>query len=871
MSQLDALLMELNNTAGATSNKSAPSELGSLLQTLSAPKIESPPPNSLASLVNTPVSISSTSYSAEPVELPQMETIIPDSLAEYRPSPIKLLPTKPSPMIFGFTGFLRHQDPFSKEYNGEKEITVISEESKPTKYDCDPGPIIHPDISRKIQYSEHIFQKFSSTQTYDENINGNLQDFIKSLAPYSVLQIPTGEYDAFKVQNPIHIIGIGKVKIYTNKISEALLSLSPEAIFENIKFVAKEHRYNAATVSNSNVRFINCKFSGGATAALSVEGKSFVEIKDCKFKKGQTACILAQDTVTVNCNDSTLTDSEQFGFIVQGYAKCVITNCTITDNLKAGVCISERSNVTVTGSTISKNKILGIEISSKGDNVFLENNVIKENGKVGVLVISHSKVTLVGNSFVNHERTCLDVKASRVIMNSNKFSNAPENALVCLTEYASAYSDGDSFSGQCRTGVASVGGSLFVGRNDTFSDLSICGVLSYMKGNVQLQKCEFTHIKGPSLQIRENSVLQIRDCKLYKSGPPLLYIGNNVRGSATNCIFTECDAGAIDIGEDITDFIFENCTISNSKYGIKIHGNTSPVFKDCKINGNSFMGIEITSEAKPKFEYCQFNKSEGAGCTVFKNSNPEFLGCSFDNNSKQGLSIQESTSTLTNCRLSENGAIGLVIAESSKVSLDSCLISKNNIGVNVIGLSTKATFNECQIIDQQQSNGMYVIDSSKAKLTKCELRGNNGVHIEARKSGIIKVTDSDLSHSIKGASIIISDSGIVNIKNSNVHDEEKAAIIVNDNGVLNACNTRFNDCGICGICLMPLSTYKIENCTFKSNTSGICVKGGTGSIEECDITDNRKYGIEIDQDADPKISSINYMNNGSGDCYKKSV
>ncbi|OHT04248.1 hypothetical protein TRFO_28298 [Tritrichomonas foetus] len=868
MDDLDNLLKQLGQvSAGPTSTTTGhdESELDALLNDL-----KSPPSSAISNPSPMPTLSSTPSFagSLPIVTLPQPELIIPETIEDYRPSKFELFPPKPIPHIFGFSGPLRHFNPFKPApFNADPEYLkkpIISHDPEIKSFDCDSGLIVHPDIGRKLEFPQYKFAEFITTIVYDPNTYSSLQKCIDNLPPYSILQIPEGKYVednryTIKCKNPIFLQGIGDVVIKSGKKGDGALILCQEAVFENIKFECDEECNNhTITITTGVCRFSKCEFIGGQANAIQIEGKSYVELSDCKIKKSLKSGINVQDNAVAVCVNCTVKKCG-FGVLAQNYAKLSMNHCKINKNEKSGFGIYDKTTISICNSNIVENKKMGMEVSSRAENIYFEANTFDSNGPAGALICQHSHVTFVNNIISNHSRTGFEVKGgSRLIMHGNKFSNSNENPLLLLNERSRAFSEKDSFSGQCRTAVAAVSESLFIGRYDKFENLAICGILTYDSGQVSLQMCEFSRIHGPSIQARSKSILNLRNCTFSETSDNLLFIGLGVTGKATNCNFEKAKIG-VEVSEGIENYVFDNCKfVGIGQTGTRVRGKTSPKFLDCKFADN-YIGCQIVEESTPLFEFCEFSKCKN-GCVISNNAEPNFLGCTFTHNINYGFESVKSNPTFTNCQLSRNEQLGFSILKESNVNMLNCLITENEETGGQIGeLGTMATFKGCVICKQINKYGLLV-QNAEIKCINCQFFENESSHIHVLRDSVVKIQDSELTHSVKGVGIESCDARKISIKNSKLFNEMKSALIATGRGNVNVENTSVYECQQFGLWFQDGCKFDIKNCEIKDNMKiGIYIKSAYGSVNECTVTNNQVCGIDYDGEID--VSNNRYASN----------
>ncbi len=299
------------------------------------------------------------------------------------------------------------------------------------------------------------------------------------------------------------------------------------------------------------------------------------------------------------------------------------------------------------------------------------------------------------------------------------------------------------------------------------------------------------------------------------------------------------DTDHIIIATDVNEAtVLDGFTVQNSFYaGIKID-NASPVIKNTIIkdtkgyNGDgehpyAGSGISCANNSSPKIENSELISNNYYGIYTRSNSSLNIENCELLSNNDHGIYSENSTLTIEDCNIIENGKAGIngggIYCSSSSLNLTNCLISDNLA---------------------YQGAGLYNCDSSIVNIADSIVSGN---YADMYGGGIYN-NQSHSSSKIKNCLFISNESYYTG---AGIENEESSPQIIgctfNGNTVE---NTSYGDGG--AIDNYSNSEPTVTNCILWGDSpSEIHNDSSSPTVKYCDIQGNPVYPGEGNINSDP--------------------
>lgn len=195
-------------------------------------------------------------------------------------------------------------------------------------------------------------------------------------------------------------------------------------------------------------------------------------------------------------------------------------------------------------------------------------------------------------------------------------------------------SSGDSAVLAVSQGMLVLENCVLEGSESTAACLLVEGAASH----VVVRSCSFRG-GARGLWFRNKSRGEIEQCDVYEVQKEGVRLQGQSNPVFRNCTIRESGDNAIWV-HDGGKGRFENCQIHDTKYSAVAvqDANSDPVFTQCVIRSSESHGVWVGAGAKGRFESCQIHDTKLAGVQVQDaNSNPLFTRCVIRNSEQCGV------------------------------------------------------------------------------------------------------------------------------------------------------------------------------------------------------------------------------------------
>jgi hypothetical protein len=203
---------------------------------------------------------------------------------------------------------------------------------------------------------------------------------------------------------------------------------------------------------------------------------------------------------------------------------------------------------------------------------------------------------------------------------------------------------------------------------------------------------------------------------------------------------------------------------------------------------------------------------------------------------------------------------GVSAFAGAEVTLENCSIQQNdNYGIQVFnGAKVKAV--QCFL---SSSVDIFVLKKGKVKCVLCKFEGASQIHVHSQDGGIASLKDCELLSCQRGIGMQVSETGIVKLKGTHIHNQEKFAVAVCPRGVFRASEAAFYDCGSGGLYIDSETEVELVSCQIIRNGNiGIQALGGKVKLAHCTIREHRQVGILHRPNADVQEENTEFQGNG---------
>jgi hypothetical protein len=158
---------------------------------------------------------------------------------------------------------------------------------------------------------------------------------------------------------------------------------------------------------------------------------------------------------------------------------------------------------------------------------------------------------------------------------------------------------------------------------------------------------------------------------------------------------------------------------------------------------------------------------------------------------------------------------------------------------------------------------IFVVKKGKVKCVLCKFEGSSQIHVHSQDGGIASLKDCELLSCQRGTGMQVSDTGIVKLKGTHIHNEERFAVAVCPRGIFRASESAFYDCGSGGLYIESETKVELVRCQIIRNGNiGIQTLGGKVRLSHCSIKKHRQVGILHRANADMQEENTEFEGNG---------
>ncbi|OHS97281.1 hypothetical protein TRFO_09565 [Tritrichomonas foetus] len=593
-----------------------------------------------------------------------------------------------------------------------------------------------------------------------------------------------------------------------------------------------------------------------------------LEAENCEISGSHNPACMAASSTAIYLKNTQLFNSKTFGVLAKENAFVYLDGCTLRDNQSNGCALSDNACAYIKNSTFSKN-MTGFETTATS-HCILEKCQFSSCTGCGVCATGDgADVLIVDSTFTSCDIAGIKAASgSKFRTQNNKFIDIGDNVMMISHNDSIIRSENDVFEGKALAAIASFAEGQVIAKNVKINHCTNTGILAYEKGKITVDVAEINDCANPAIQVRDLSHIIFHKITVNRCNS-VGFLISNVTGEIVECKSMNCKTIGAEIGETDNLKVIK-CDFTNNKIaGASVHDRIGVTFRECNFNNNGTIGIDASGDnCKPTFTLCHFNKNPEAGVNVIRGAQPTFQHCNIDENLKIGLGSNESTPTLNDCMIQKNSQAGISIYGASKAYFTRCTFDSNgSFGGQVHMPGTYCKLVDCKVVNHTKSISFIISNSGKLRCVNTQFNNANHPHFEITDKGKLSMNRCDVGPTLSGTGLQVHDHGILKMKNTKIHDQNKIGMMVGSLGtaeILDGCIIEKSS--QVGIVIMDKTKTTIRGATLNANGNfALQATGGEVSVEQCTIMNHNQVGLFATKAAKLNYSGNKFVNNGAKD------
>lgn len=337
--------------------------------------------------------------------------------------------------------------------------------------------------------------------------------------------------------------------------NECGLMISEQSTAELAECTIEQHKIsNVQIVSESRANFEACQIQGCEGIGLQVKGTSIANFTNTTIRNHTLTQLFLSDRSIISMNKTDISKGQQVGIIAEKFSSCTILNSHIREHLNSGITCLD-AEVTIIDSKIEQNGGNGILTLSNGKLhaekcTFVDNEMPHIGGKSrtsihlnnshfsdgkSVFVTEKSDVTIDTCNFSNSKGVQIELDdMSKGTIRKSKITNGTTNAIKIQKDSSVAIYNTHISNHKLPQVVI----------NDSSLLMDECEVLEGDRNGFIIEHHSEANIKNtfiskhayPQIWVDHESVVDLLNVQLLDSKESDLYVQNNSRLFASNCI-----------------------------------------------------------------------------------------------------------------------------------------------------------------------------------------------------------------------------------------------------------------------------------------------------------------------------------------------
>ena len=723
--------------------------------------------------------------------------------------------------------------------------------------------------------------QFTNHVTYDKSTS--LSNFISNSQPFTVIEIPGGEYELnISIKSPIHIKSANgqKVTLKGTGNSEVIQSASPYLILEGLDIDQQSTTWGALVISTGFTKILKCDIKSANYPPLSIQGSTatnddnaYVEAEDCHFTGAEKSCIQMQRDSSLYVKNSVIEGSQMYGIWAQSGSQCYVDKgCVIRSNTIAGINVQKRCKLRIeSGVELVDNKDSGVEIVDESVAVIEGVKVTGTGHLAAIYSCFNSFVTIRNSQIENNQSIALRSESESTILSTdNKFSDCYSSCFFMCHVSSFIQSENDTISGSCSAAVVSIEKGYIECRNLSIKDLAGVGVVSYDHASIRMTNSKISNITQVAIQIRDWSKLYLEDVGISNSQQTGISLTHNAIAYIKHCQISRTNELGIQIANVNQGFVdIVDCeSFENNKGGILIQDNVYEGrcnIKDCQFNKNGRLGVNANgNNTMPRFENCSFIGNAVVGAHVLNGAEITLINSIFKGEGQNGIVLNNAIAHVEKAEFSDFQTSAVTCSNAGNATITNCSIHDNcSFGCHVTDDNTHVKFVNCIFMNHNRSSTLHASNRAVIRCVDTKIQADLEPHAHIYNGAKVSMKNCDLTNSLKGVGVYVRDDGIFKCNNVCIHDEVSKAIDIGKKGVVIAVDSKFLNNANIGIMVEQYGSGTFTNCLFDSNgQTAISMNGGNVTLNNCTISNHEHQGICLTKSSNLVDNNTKFSKNG---------
>ncbi|MEV5753692.1 right-handed parallel beta-helix repeat-containing protein [Actinoallomurus sp. NPDC052308] len=386
-------------------------------------------------------------------------------------------------------------------------------------------------------------------------------------------------------------------------------------------------------------------------------------------------------------------------------------------------------------------------------------------------------------------------------------------------------------------------------------------------GTVLIEGCEIT---GGPVQATGTATPVLRGCRLHHTGEVGLYLGGDSAAEVEDTEVADVDAVGVFVDHGAAPVLRKLTVTRTGGHGLRFSGSARGTAEDCQVTHTGAAAVAIDATAAPLLRDCRIGDSAAAGLIVTGHAGaapgavPDqdgdqgeeedasaggafgvaLHGCEIVRTAKDGVHVTgQAAASLTECRISEVRATGVVVGGDGRLRLDGTTITDTGDTGLAVGGTARVEVSR-STIQRVAANGVYAGESARLVLSATVVSDAAYTAVHAGGTSRLAVRACELrgtpEHGLRGT-----DDALITVENTTIEDAGLSGLAV-DGCDLSALRCRIGKVGT-GISLKTEHRPLIDRCEVKGCSGpGLDVAAGTAAlVVDCHVTETGAAGVFV--------------------------
>jgi hypothetical protein len=426
--------------------------------------------------------------------------------------------------------------------------------------------------------------------------------------------------------------------------------------------------------------------------------------------------------------------------------------------------------------------------------------------------------------------------------------------------------------------------------------------LAITEGAALVEGCEITgghvRISGPARPV-------LRECKIHHTGATGVHLAGDSAAVVEDTQIGDVDGHGVLVRQGAAPTLRRVSISRTAKHGLWVGDSAQGVFEDCEVARSGAAAVAIDGTARPALRDCRVGDCDAEGVFIAGNAgrredpdgaagnaaeNAETAGgdgglvvrgCQIERTTKDAVYVTDrAVASLTDCRIGDVGAAGVVATGSAQVRLDGVTVTDaKGTGLAVTG-TAKVEGRRSEFI-RVAANGVYAGDDAQVVLSGCTATDTGYTAVHVGGTGRMTVRDCEIKN-VGEHGLRVTGQAVLSAENITVAGAELAGLAA-DGGDFTARGCRITASGT-GISLVTGHRPLIDGCEVQAcSGAGIDIGADTGGLisdtriaetgaagvfiregsapwlTDCSIADTKGTGVVVQARATPRVRGLSVV------------